>query len=876
MKRQSIFFLIAALLLEISPLSIAQTLKFTEVEIFLSDKFSLADISALPTAPGGDLKVLDDPKRVVAQLPDSTVKALLDAGADITVMRNFVLIEGAKGAYAEDGDVTAMGSCTGPYQEGSIIGPAPIRDYPGYGDPTILIGVIPISGAPPGATTTCIDVGWRVNHSRPSDLAILLADEDVTTVYPLWEREYASPGDFGRTETGITAFNGELVNQRWIIALADFRSGATGYVDSWWIKVYYAPVCSGTYSLGENNTDVTIPDDPDSSAVSKIEITGAPPGSSVKCIDVHYEIKHSYVGDLRVLLTDSDRSPTYNLWNQEGGGTDNINETETMISKFNGEPVNQTWILQATDTSSGDTGYIDSWWIKVYYEAALLNDDCANAIAVEEGTPYHGSTVGATGTYESSCGYNDTADVWYSYTPTNTGLVIISLTGSTFDTTLAVFDRCAGNEMACNDDLCDDPNSEITMLMTGGNTYLIRVAGFDGATGDYTLTVTTSPALLSTKPNSPSPVNGAANVLTDTTLSWSCTIAETNQAQNNGLVMTLSKDTATQKYIFGKDDRREEHQVADPNILTAGDATAVLMPRSFLTDNNDGTFTVLGTTFAEWYLQFTGRPLCPDEPYRNQPSPGECTGFLVAPDIIVTTGHCACPEDYLNTAVVFGFVMLDTYTPVLRFDKSEVYYCKEVIARQVGDPDWSLVRLDRNVTGHNPLPLRHAGIVPDNEPLIVIGYPMGVPRKYAAGATVHDNTASAYFQANLDSNIGGSGSPVLNTNTLVVEGVLYGGPIAFVPDGPCDRSFVCPDTGCTDWPNFVYVTRATEFSALIPSFNVYLGTDPGQLNLLCSDVAVPWYVPGPLQTGMTYYWKVVARNCYGQTEGSIWSFTAAK
>jgi len=913
MARQNIFLLVAALLLEISPLSTAQTLispqkahkiaeaiqlnkpicgnrkvrtassGFAEVEILLSDEFNLADISALPTAPGSDLKVLDDPKRVVAQLPASTVKDLLDAGADITVMKNFILVGGAKGETGQhDGDITVLQACSGPHSYGENNRDISIPDYPGNIEDAISVGSgIRISDAPPGATTTCIDVEFVFCHEWPQDLVIDLSDEDGSAGFtPFWLREFAAPGCYQVTVTGVKTFNGEPVNQLWILWATDFDKGAMGFIDYWWIKVYYEPpplVCPDTYSSGENNTDVTIPDDdPDSPAVSEIDITDAPPGSTVNCIDVHYEIKHTFVGDLEVVLTDSDRSPTYQLWNKQGGSANNINETETAITEFNGEPVNQTWILQATDTASGDIGYIDSWWIKVYYERGPFNDDCANALAVWEGIRYHGGTVGATGTYESSCSFNDTADVWYSYTPTNTGLVMISLAGSKFDTTLAVFDQCAGNELACNDDLCDDPNSEITMLMTGGNTYLIRIAGFNGATGNYTLTVTGSPAILPSEPNSPSPVDGAADVPADTILSWSCTIAEANQAQNNGLLMALSKDAATQKYTFGKDDRLEEHQVVDPNILMAGDATVVLMPRSFLTDNNDGTFTMLGMTFAEWYLQITGRPLCPDEPFRNQPAPGECTGFLVAPDIIATTGHCACPQECSDWAIVFGFVMLDTYTPVLTIHESEIYHCKEVIARQQGNPDWALIRLDRKVIGHTPLPLRHTGIVPDNEPLIVIGHPMGVPRKYAAGASVRDNTASAYFQANLDSTIGGSGSPVLNANTLVVEGVLYKGPPGFVPDGPCDRSFVCPDTGCTDWPHFVVSTRATEFSPLIPLFDVYLGTDLSQLNLICSDVAIPWCASGPLQTGKIYYWKVVAKNCYSQTEGPIWLFTAAK
>ncbi|MFQ6036950.1 MAG: hypothetical protein ACE5NM_14015, partial [Sedimentisphaerales bacterium] len=170
MARQNIFLLVATLLLEISPLSTAQTpispqkthkiaeaiqlnkpiyghrkvratsSRFAEVEILLSDELSLDDISALPTAPGSDLKVLDDPRRVVVQLPDITVKKLLDAGADVTVMKNFMLIKAAKSDYAEDNDVVAMGSCTGPYQEGSVTGPFPIRDYPGYGDPIAAVG----------------------------------------------------------------------------------------------------------------------------------------------------------------------------------------------------------------------------------------------------------------------------------------------------------------------------------------------------------------------------------------------------------------------------------------------------------------------------------------------------------------------------------------------------------------------------------------------------------------------------------------------------------------------------------------------------------------------------------------------------------------
>ena len=105
-------------------------------------------------------------------------------------------------------------------------------------------------------------------------------------------------------------------------------------------------------------------------------------------------------------------------------------------------------------------------------------------------------------------------------------------------------------------------------------------------------------------------------------------------------------------------------------------------------------------------------------------------------------------------AVVFGFVMLDANTPVLTIDESEIYYCSEVIARQIGNPDWALIRLDREVTGHSPLDVRREDTVADGQELLVIGHLIGLPRKYAGGATVRENTASGYFQANSDTYTG--------------------------------------------------------------------------------------------------------------------------
>ena len=89
--------------------------------------------------------------------------------------------------------------------------------------------------------------------------------------------------------------------------------------------------------------------------------------------------------------------------------------------------------------------------------AQPINDDCADAICVEDGVAFEGSTVGATGTDVSSCSFEDDLDVWHTYKPEFSGNVSITLCDSGYDTTLSVFDACGGNELpsGCDDDGCD-------------------------------------------------------------------------------------------------------------------------------------------------------------------------------------------------------------------------------------------------------------------------------------------------------------------------------------------------------------------------------------------------------------------------------------
>lgn len=642
--------------------------------------------------------------------------------------------------------------------------------------------------------------------------------------------------------------------------------------------------CSGPHETGSSDTEHAIPEG--DWTHSDIAIDAAPADAVVTCIDMHYEIVHTYASDLLVNLTNQNQTIEYRLWEYEGGAAANVNETVTGIMDFAGESANQVWQLWATDAYPADTGFIDSWWIKVYYEIptnAPAHDELSHPAIVQSGVPYTGTTVGATGQYESTCGYQDVLDVWHLYIPERSGLVSIRTESDTFDTTLNVFD-VYGTEGACGDDDCEGTNSIVTMPMTAGVGCFIRVAGYDHETGDYTLTVNEHPAVLPDVPSQPTPADGSGVGSLPIVLSWSGTAPTANSpGEDKTRLKSGGGDVSQPKTIYGRDDRVEEYQITDPNVLAVGEATAMILYRLDLVDNEDGTYEVQAPSFAGWYEWLdpleTGHALCDDEPFREQPSAGICSATLVGADLVATAGHCvAClhPDDI---AVVFDFVMQDANTATTTLRADQVYWPTEIVAYQTGYPDWGLVSLDRAVVGRRPLSLRRDKQVADDQRLLVVGHPWGLPKKYDAGAVVTENTEPAFFQANVDTYQGSSGSPVVNLDSWVVEGLLVRGMEDFVEDETlgCDRSLVCPDTGCPDGDRFEWqdVSRATTFSAAVPSFDVYLGTDPDHLELAGAGLVVPRYDPGPLRKDAVYYWRVIARNVHGQTEGPLWSFRTA-
>ena len=193
--------------------------------------------------------------------------------------------------------------------------------------------------------------------------------------------------------------------------------------------------------------------------------------------------------------------------------------------------------------------------------------------------------------------------------------------------------------------------------------------------------------------------------------------------------------------------------------------------------------------------------LCNDERFFEQPTAAYCSGFLVAPDLVVTAGHCVADYNCDKTNFIFGFQMQDSTRAVEHFSKDQVYQCKKVVKReqQAKAQDYALVRLDRKVKNYKQLVLRTKRVIEKGDELVIVGHPSGLPMKIANGATVRDFAKDkSYFVANTDSYGGNSGSAIFNRRTLEVEGILVRGYTDFQYDSKnsCMRSMHCPEDGC--------------------------------------------------------------------------------
>ena len=122
---------------------------------------------------------------------------------------------------------------------------------------------------------------------------------------------------------------------------------------------------------------------------------------------------------------------------------------------------------------------------------AQVNDDCATAIAVTNGSLTSFDTTLCTNDGPgATCGAGS-MDLWYSITVTSADSVTVSCCGASYDSVIEVYSGACGalTSLACNDDSCG-LSSSVTASLPVAGTYLIRVMGFAGGVGTGDMSVT--------------------------------------------------------------------------------------------------------------------------------------------------------------------------------------------------------------------------------------------------------------------------------------------------------------------------------------------------------------------------------------------------
>jgi V8-like Glu-specific endopeptidase len=244
----------------------------------------------------------------------------------------------------------------------------------------------------------------------------------------------------------------------------------------------------------------------------------------------------------------------------------------------------------------------------------------------------------------------------------------------------------------------------------------------------------------------------------------------------------------TTRGFYGLDDRKEVEDVDWIEDYTR--ATAVMIRKSDLKGNKLYAPTLrTELEYIHKTKKFEGVK------YLDQPIAAYCSGFLIAPDILVTAGHCIeTMEDANDFLWLFDYTMDNNYNPstgYLTVDLNNVYEVKEVMDAWLYDGyrsdddlnminvnyDYSYLKLNRE-SDRKPYRFRTSGDVTWFTDMYTIGCPSGLPLKLTDNAFVVDNEPYEWFKTNIDGFPGNSGGPVFDELGWI-EGIHVRGSIKF-------------------------------------------------------------------------------------------------
>ncbi len=255
----------------------------------------------------------------------------------------------------------------------------------------------------------------------------------------------------------------------------------------------------------------------------------------------------------------------------------------------------------------------------------------------------------------------------------------------------------------------------------------------------------------------------------------------------------------SKKVIYGVDNRSEVYE--KPEWQRHASAVAAMVPNYML------KMRIRDEIFLSQLAVGKALGLCKDVRFWEQQALADCSGFLVAPDVLVTAGHCiTSQEDCDGYQWVFDYKLsLGEITPAT-LRPENVYSCQSIINRSGGflKNDYAVIKLDR-ASDREPLKLLPVGeSVNKNDSLVMIGFPNGIPMKVTDGGKVLSQRQRK-FSTNLDAFGGNSGSPVISAETGLVVGILDSGEDDFILEPTCASLNRLTDSKGGEWVTSIKV-----------------------------------------------------------------------
>ncbi len=135
--------------------------------------------------------------------------------------------------------------------------------------------------------------------------------------------------------------------------------------------------------------------------------------------------------------------------------------------------------------------------------AGSYGDECSDAIVASVGANSFDTTSATPSPEipdEAQCAgtwldWNNSPDIWFTFTPLTSGTYSFTTCDPTsYDTSMVLYQGNSDNQVACNgdgnsDSGCQSYYSTIDHTVQAGTTYYIRIGGWQGATGNGTLTI---------------------------------------------------------------------------------------------------------------------------------------------------------------------------------------------------------------------------------------------------------------------------------------------------------------------------------------------------------------------------------------------------